>query len=160
MYAVNGYQITQRYFAPSLFNEHLELVAGAGRVLKLQLLGWLVSSPFHPPCQAEWSGYSGTKRFSVSYLNSSDPGNPLWVHDWQLRVCLRALSVLTQIVFGGLQVDHPPGAFLLKLVFSHGLTVSESAELWDKLQRWWVFPDFNMGTSEEMVTRPSGWYAI
>lgn len=43
--------------------------------------------------------------------------------------------MLTQIVFGGLQVDHPPGAFLLKLVFSHGLTVSESAELWDKLQR-------------------------
>lgn len=42
--------------------------------------------------------------------------------------------MLTQIVLGGLQVEHSPGAFLLKLVFSHGLTGCESAELWDKLQ--------------------------
>lgn len=41
--------------------------------------------------------------------------------------------MLTQIVFGGLWVDHPLGAFLLKLVFSHGLTGPESAKLWDKL---------------------------
>lgn len=45
----------------------------------------------------------------------------------------RALSVLTELVFGGLQLDHPPRAFLLQFVFSHGLTGPESPELWGKV---------------------------
>lgn len=62
--------------------------------------------------------------------------------------------MLTELVFGGLQLDHSPRAFLLKFVFSHGLTGPESPELWGKVLC--ILPEFDMGKSEEMVMRPSG----
>lgn len=50
---------------------------------------------------------------------------------WSDKKTNRGVCVLTETVFGGL--DRSPRVFLLKFVFSHGLTGPESPVVWGKV---------------------------